>query len=208
MREALAEEKSVVLASVLRSADGKYYRQGVESPEELSTGFPKSEEDLFKYDAIIIGSIEATFFTFDQLKALEQFVSRRGGTLLALGGAKSLSAGGYGNTPIADLLPVYLRGENTTPGESQVFKAAVSGRGRDHPAARLADQSEANDKAWEQMPAITLPEVIADIKPGASVILEARSTREKNRVVPLLIEERYGRGRTLALMASDTWRWE
>jgi hypothetical protein len=30
---------------------------------------------------------------------------------------------------------------------------------------------------------------------------------DKNRTVPLLVEERYGRGRTLALMASDTWRW-
>jgi hypothetical protein len=57
------------------------------------------------------------------------------------------------------------------------------------------------------MPAISLPEVITETKPGASVILEARSTKEKNRVVPLLVEERYGRGKTLALLASDTWRW-
>ncbi|HEX8090173.1 MAG TPA: glutamine amidotransferase, partial [Blastocatellia bacterium] len=206
LREALSEEKNIILASVLRSADGKYYRQGIESPEELVTGFPKSEEELFKYDAIIIGSIEATFFTFDQLKAIEQFVSRRGGALLALGGPKAFNAGGYGNTPVADLLPIYLNG-SSVPGESQSFKAAPADRGRDHPAARLLDQPDANAKAWEQMPAITLPEVIADTKPGATVILEARSTRDRNRVTPLLAEERYGRGRTLALLASDTWRW-
>jgi len=57
------------------------------------------------------------------------------------------------------------------------------------------------------MPAITLPEIITDIKPGASVILEARSAKEKNRIAPLLVEERYGRGKTLSLLASDTWRW-
>ena len=57
------------------------------------------------------------------------------------------------------------------------------------------------------MPAITLPEVITDLKPGASVILEARSTKERNRVAPLLVEERYGRGKSMALLASDTWRW-
>jgi hypothetical protein len=57
------------------------------------------------------------------------------------------------------------------------------------------------------MPAITLPEVISETKPGASIILEARSTKERNQVRPLLVEERYGRGKTMALLASDTWRW-
>lgn len=207
LRESVSEEKNIVLVSVLRSADGKFYRQGVENADELVNGFPKSEEELFKYDALMIGSIEATFFTFDQLKAVEQFVSRRGGTLLALGGTKAFNAGGYGNTPLADLLPIFLNGNAEKPAESQTFKAAPADRGRDHPAARLVDQSDANAKAWEQMPAITLPEVINDLKPGASVILEARSTKEKNRVAPLLVEERYGRGKTMALLASDTWRW-
>ncbi|MFY9609292.1 MAG: vWA domain-containing protein [Blastocatellia bacterium] len=207
LRDAVAEEKNVVLVSVLRSADGKFYRQGVENADELAGGFPKSEEDLFKYDAVMIGSVEATFFTFDQLKAIEQFVSRRGGALLALGGAKALNAGGYGATPLADLLPIYLAGASAGSGEIEDFKAAPADRGRDHPAARLNEQPDANAKAWDLMPAITLPEVITDTKPGATVILEARNNREKNRVVPLLVEERYGRGRTLALLASDTWRW-
>ncbi|HJQ69992.1 MAG TPA: hypothetical protein VKA70_13525 [Blastocatellia bacterium] len=207
IRAALTDEKNVTLVSVLRSADGKYYRQGVESGEELAAGFPKSEEELFKYDALVLGSAEATFFSFDQLRAIEQFVSRRGGTLLALAGSKAFGAGGYSNTPIADLLPVYIESENALAGESQNFKAEPSARGRDNPAARLAEQPEQNQKAWEQMPAITLPEVITNTKPGASVILDARSVKDKNRVVPLLVEERYGRGRTLALLASDTWRW-
>ncbi|HEX5735958.1 MAG TPA: hypothetical protein VF131_24235 [Blastocatellia bacterium] len=207
IRAALADEKNVALVSVLRSADGKYYRQGVESGDELAAGFPKSEEELFRYDALVLGSAEATFFTFDQLRAIEQFVSRRGGTLLALAGPKAFGAGGYSNTPIADLLPVYIESENALAGESQNFKAEPSSRGRDNPAARLAEQPEQNQKAWADMPAITLPEVITNTKPGASVILDARSVKDKNRVVPLLVEERYGRGRTLALLASDTWRW-
>ncbi|PYT03042.1 MAG: hypothetical protein DMF60_19560 [Acidobacteria bacterium] len=207
LRESVAEEKNIQFVSVLRSADGKFYRQGIENADELVNGFPKSEEELFKYDALIIGSIEATFFTFDQLKAVEQFVSRRGGTLVALGGAKSFNAGGYGATPLADLLPIYLSGSKETPPETQTFKAAPADRGRDHPAARLVDQPDANAKAWEQMPAITLPEIISETKPGASIILEARSTKERNQVRPLLVEERYGRGKTMALLASDTWRW-
>jgi uncharacterized membrane protein len=205
IRSAFADEKNVTLVSVLRSADGKFYRQGVESGEELQTGFPKTVEELFKYDAVVLGSIEATFFTFDQLRWLEEFVARRGGTLLILGGSKSLSAGSYLNTPVADLLPVFLSGE-VSP-ESQTYFAQPTSRGKELTAVRLADTTEASAKAWEQMPAITLPEVAREIKPGATVILEARSKADKTRAVPLLVEERYGRGRTLAFLASDTWRW-
>jgi uncharacterized membrane protein len=204
IRSAFVDEKNMTLISVLRSADGKFYRQGVESGEDLVNGFPKTEEELFKYDAILIGSIEATFFSFDQLRAIEQFVSRRGGTVLLLGGSKSLTAGGYGNTPLADLMPVYMSG--VTSEESQTFLAQLSARGREHTAVRLADTVDANTKAWEQMPAVTLPEIVTEIKPGATILLEAKN-KTTNKVVPLLVEERYGRGRTLSLLASDTWRW-
>jgi uncharacterized membrane protein len=205
LRSAFAEEKNVTLVSVLRSADGKFYRQGVESGDELQSGFPKTIEELFKYESVILGSVEATFFTFEQLRWLEEFVARRGGTLLILGGSKSLSAGGYINTPVIDLLPVFLTGEMSP--ESQTYFAQPTSRGKELTAVRLADSAEASAKAWEQMPAITLPEVAREIKPGATVILEARSKTDKSRVVPLLVEERYGRGRTLAFLASDTWRW-
>src|SRR5262249_47983329 len=137
VRAAMAEEKSVVLVSLLRSAEGKFYRQGIEAPEELVTGFPKTEEELFKYDAVMIGSVEATFFAFERLRNLEQFVSRRGGTLLCLGGSKAFDAGGYANTPMADLLPLYLGGQLKAEGESQTFKARPSDRQQDHPAVRL-----------------------------------------------------------------------
>src|SRR5262249_47855799 len=207
IRGGMAEEKNVVLVSLLRSADGKYYRQDVENGDELSGGFPKSEEDLFKYDALMIGSVEATFFTFEQLRQIEQFVSRRGGSLLALGGTRSLDGGGYADTPMADLLPVYLTGQAVEPGESQTFKAAPSERGREHPAAQLAEQVEANARAWEEMPAISLPETLTALKPGATVILDAHDVKDRNLTVPLLVEERYGRGRTFAFLASDTWRW-
>lgn len=207
LRTAMSEEKNVVLVSVLRSAEGKFYRQGVESGDELVSGFPQGEEDLFKFDALILGTIEATFFSFDQLRAIEQFVSRRGGTLLALGGPRSFNAGGYGETPVADLLPVALRGDRDEKGREQAYRVIPSERGRDHPAARLLDQQDQNNRAWEQMPAVSLPEVITEIKPGATVILEATDGDARSRSVPVLVEERYGRGRSLALLASDTWRW-
>lgn len=211
LRQSLGRnEKNLALVSVLRSADGKFYRQGVESDQELKSGFPTTEEELFKYQGLILGSIEANFFTFDQLKSIEQFVARRGGGLLALGGRYAFDAGKYANTPVADLLPLYLNDQVEGGGAAEVsnFKAVLAPRGRTHAITRLNEDPGLNQKAWNELPLITLPERLSGVKPGATVLLEARGAKPgSNTTVPLLVEERYGRGRTLALTTSDTWRW-
>src|SRR5208282_6200138 len=45
---------------------------------ELRGGFPKTAEELFKYDAVILDRVEADFFTHEQLLLLQRFVSERG----------------------------------------------------------------------------------------------------------------------------------
>src|SRR5690606_32257270 len=54
MRRAIGEKSAVRLASLLRTTPNKFYRQGVESAEELADGFPADEETLFAYDALVI----------------------------------------------------------------------------------------------------------------------------------------------------------
>ena len=103
-------EKNVTLVSLQRTGENKFYRQGVGSQNELVTGFPKTEEELFSYDGLIIGSVEAGFFTADELRSIEAFVGRRGGGLLALGGRLAFDGGKYKGTVFEDLLPVSLTG--------------------------------------------------------------------------------------------------
>lgn len=202
-------EKNLTLVSSLRSADGKFYRQGVESGVELTSGFPATLEELFTYQGIIIGSVEANFFSYDQLRQIEQFASRRGAGVMAIGGSRSFDAGKYAQTPIADLLPVYLNERIEEP-EMQIvqnFKATLTSRGRAHAVTRLNEDRAQSAKVWDELPAISIPEALTTTKPGATVILEARHITDKNRVLPLLVEQRYGRGRTLAFTSNDSWRW-
>ncbi len=202
-------EKNLTLVSVLRSADGKFYRQGVESGEELTKGFPVTVEELFNYQGLVIGSIEANFFSYEQLKNIEQFVEKRGGGSLLLGGGRSFDAGKYANTPVSDMLPLYLNDQVEEP-EVQVvsnYKAVLAPRGRTHAVTRLNEDRNLSAKAWDELPPITIPENLNQLKPGATLILEARSINDRSRVVPLLAEERYGRGRSMALTTNDTWRW-
>lgn len=210
IRESIGpNEKNVTLVSLQRTGENKFYRQGVGNQTELATGFPKSEEELFSYDGLIIGSVEAGFFTADELRNIEAFVARRGGGLLALGGRLAFDGGKFKGTTIEELLPLALTGGpvDETNSFTPVYKPVLTGAGQAHPITRLNDDRGANQKIWNELPPVSVSEVLSNVKPGASVLLEAR--REGSaQVAPLLVQQRYGRGQTLALTAADTWRWK
>ena len=81
----------IQVVSMLRTTENKIYRQGISDPNELADGFPVRAEDLFAYDGIIIGVVEAGYFTPKQQELLREFVDRRGGGLLFLGGRFALA---------------------------------------------------------------------------------------------------------------------
>ena len=202
-------EKNVILVSLQRTGENKFYRQGVGNQVELATGFPKTEEELFSYQGLIIGSVEAGFFTADELRNIEAFVARRGGGLLALGGRLAFDGGKYKGTTIEDLLPISLNGGPVDDVNSftPVYKPILTAAGQAHPITRLNEDRAANQKAWNELPPVSVSEVLPNVKPGASVLLEARRVEGAAQVAPLLVQQRYGRGQTLALTAADTWRW-
>lgn len=211
LRQALAEDPQVNLVSVVRTAQGKFYRQGIESGEELVEGFPRSREELFRYQGLILGNIEAGFFSFDQLKQIEAFVSERGGGLLMLGGDRSFSAGGYGLTPLADVLPVVLDKERPSARGADERVAAyapvVTASGRIHPVTRLKREDGANLQAWRSLPPVTIPELFTEVKPGAVVLLEGQRGGGRERSV-MLAFQRYGKGISFAFTPCDSWRWQ
>ena len=76
---------------------------------ELEDGFPAKAEELFAYQGLIIGSVEANYFTPAQQELIQEFANRRGGGVLFLGGRYALADGGWtDNRRLAELLPVRL----------------------------------------------------------------------------------------------------
>ncbi|HEX7317264.1 MAG TPA: hypothetical protein VF297_25425 [Pyrinomonadaceae bacterium] len=219
LRDSLGrEEKNVQLISLLRTGENKLYRQGVSGETELAEGFPKTEEELFAYDGLMLGSVEASFFSIEQLRAIEAFVARRGGGLLAVGGRYAFGGGGYAGTPVADALPVIIRDraaglprEANAPLDAPAFKAQLTARGASHPITRLSEDRGQSQKLWNELPAVSVPEAPVGVKPGATVLLEARRASSEGRgggaSVTLLAQQRYGRGQAMAFTAADTWRW-
>ena len=218
IKRALEDDQVIEFASVSRTGTGKFYRQGIRSADEMSGGFPNSQGALNRFKAIIFGDVEASFFTIDQLGMIEQFVRNRGGGYLMLGGRNSFAEGDYWNTPIADLLPVELDlGRRTVvpprffdpnePVDEQGFRFAPTAVGYESPILKLSPEPSANRTRWSSMPPLTSLNFLGSIKPGASVLAEKRED-DFGAPEPLLIVQRYGKGRTAALATASTWRWQ
>ncbi len=205
IRRALEGDGSLRLAGLVRATPNKYYRQGVESPAELSDGFPQKASDLFAFDAIIIGSVEASVLNPQQHQLLKDFVDRRGGGLLMLAGRDGLADGGWARAPIAQALPARL-GNGTVKSFVQTpTKARLTAYGAESPIDRFADDERRNATLWNELPPLLDFEPLGRLKPGAVVLLEAVSGAHTQ---PLLVWQHYGRGTTYVLSTASTWRWK
>jgi uncharacterized membrane protein len=179
-------------------------RLGINDKDELRSGFPKSVEELFKYHAVILDDIEAGFFTQDQMSLLQQFVGRRGGGLLMLGGKDSFVEGGYQRAPVGEMLPVYLDRTDATNVEGG-YQLTLTREGWLQSWIRLRTNEEDEQKRLDGLPAFTSLNTIRAIKPGASVLAQVTAADGSTR--PALVAQQFGRGRTAALLIGDLWRW-
>jgi uncharacterized membrane protein len=205
LRRAADGDRALRLVSLVRTTPNKHFRQGVNSPTELRDGFPSSAAELFAYDAVIIGSYEATTLDQEQHRLLKEFVDTRGGSLLLLAGRKGLSAGGWHAAAIAPTLPTHLPSRGDSLYVLRTGAAQPTMYGLEYAITRLDDDPRRNAEAWKTLPPLADYQDLGRTKPGAMVLLEAVGERSR---VPLLVWQRYGRGATYVLGTSSTMRWQ
>jgi uncharacterized membrane protein len=204
IRRAAEDDHGIQVVSMLRTTENKIYRQGIGDPKELAEGFPVKAEDLFGYDGIIIGSVEAGYFTPRQQELLREFVDKRGGGLLFLGGRFALADGGWGASSMTELIPTFLPNAKNTfhrdPATAQLTDA-----GAESAVTRLVDDPAKNVDRWKKLPYMMDYQDVGTPKPGATVLAEMNAGRGR---LPLLVTQNYGRGRTAVMATSGTWRWQ
>jgi uncharacterized membrane protein len=207
-RRAVDGDRQLQLVTLLRSARDKYLRLGVDDSLELVSGFPTTRAQLFTYRAIVLGSIEASFFTGDQLRMISDFVSERGGGLLLLGGRSAFAEGGYAGTALADVMPVETEVTSRSDGDALTPVSAVpTAAGLRSPALQVAATDSLVALRWRTLPPLTMVNLLTRAKPGATVLLQGR-IGDRGLTRPLLVSQRFGRGHVLAFGAQDDWIWQ
>ncbi len=215
LRRAVEDDKYIDLFTILRTAPNKLYRQeqkdgghqGLTDVNELKDGFPSKIEELFGFDGLIFGSVDAPYLTKTQQDMVKEFVDRRGGGVLFLGGKDSLSDGGWAKSSAADILPTTLPERKNT----YSFAGAdveLTPEGRDSLITRIEEDPNKNVERWKKLPYIRTFQDPGEPKLGAVVLANFIPHEGGGVKRPLLVTMNYGRGRTAIFATGGSWRWQ
>lgn len=174
----------------------------VDVPESQLSLIPFPIDDIFleelkNFDVIVLDDFShRAYFNPVYLERVRDFV-RNGGGLAMFGGARAFDSGGYGESALREVLPVELDGKGNYQSLG-ALNAVLTPTGKAHPVTRLVPDPKSNDEAWSKMPPLTGLNQVRGVR-GEVLI----STGD----APLLAIGRFGKGRTLAFMSDDAWRW-
>jgi len=160
---------------------------------------PESMEQWQQYDLVILGDLACDAFRMSQLEDLHQAVFEHGLGLLMIGGVRNFGAGGYANTPVGRMLPVAVAGPEAQ--QEDEFRLTPTAEGEEHFALRLATDPAENQEAWQTVASLKGYLALGQPKAAAGVL----ATDGKDH--PILVVQRYGKGRTMAFATDSTWRW-
>ena len=217
LKRALSDDPGLEIDAVVRKGqndDGRdtfYVQADPSRMAALTSGYPFKRSELFAYDGVIFGNIEADFFTREQLELTNEFVASRGGGLLVLG-ARSFDRQGLAGTALEQALPIDLtdRSSNITLASAQMAivnpnTPALTVDGASHPATRLAITPEDNRAKWASLPALASVAHVGGTRPGAQVLAVALTAGGTPQ--PLIAAQRYGQGRSIVFAGEASWRW-
>jgi uncharacterized membrane protein len=182
--------------------------------EDLSLiPFPVAEifgEQLRTFDAVLfVNFAHAPYRSIEMdryLPNLRDYV-KGGGAFAMLGGDQSFGEARYGETALAEVLPV-LPLDGVGPASEEI-RPRLTPEGRRHPVTALAAGEAANDAAWAALPGLPGMNRTGTLPPasGATVLLEAPAVLVAGRPAPVLAVREAGQGRTLALATDASWAW-
>lgn len=164
-----------------------------------------------KYEAYILGDLDASVFQPGELDDLADTVSKGAG-LIMLGGLHSFGPGGYAETPLASVLPIRMHRFERQGLDDEVsedlhvpgpLKMMPSGIGRLHFTLMLAGDASGSLAVWKRLPLLDGANRFRTdaIKPLALILAEAGPGQ------PLLVAHDSGRGRVMAFAGDTTWHW-
>jgi uncharacterized membrane protein len=169
------------------------------------------EEQIKSFDLLVFHNFNyGPYHVEPYLPGVREYLES-GGAVAMIGGDLSFASGGYGQSALADALPVDLTGIPPSGERSlttDTFKPRVSAEGRTHPVTSLSLDGKTNEARWAALPPLEGINRVARVRPGASALLTHPTLKsEDGKPAPVLAVGDVGKGRVLALLTDTAWHW-
>lgn len=221
VKAALEVDPLVHLVTLCHLPGGGVYVQGEPLHDHPEQGLVSSQAELFKYDVVILRDVPRSLFraggdiSESRLRTLLEFVLKRGGGLVALGGQDVYRAGGYEDSALMEILPFDLTDHfSKEPQFESRFFVNVPKAAYTHPLLRLLPDPQRNRERWNGLRELDGSNNVGRFKPLATPLL-TRFVKIKNsqgemdeKEVPLLAYQAVGEGKVIAAAVDTFWRWQ
>jgi uncharacterized membrane protein len=169
------------------------------------------EEQIKSFDLLIFHNFNyGPYHVEPYLPGVREYLES-GGAVAMIGGDLSFASGGYGQSALADALPVDLTGIPASGERSlttDTFKPRLTPEGRGHPVTSLSLDGKVNEARWAALPPLEGINRVARLRPGASALLTHPTLKsEDGKPAPVLAVGEVGKGRALALLTDTAWHW-
>ncbi|HEY4330308.1 MAG TPA: hypothetical protein VGN88_11275, partial [Phycisphaerae bacterium] len=221
LKNELIREPTVNISTLLLTADDGFTQDADPAVHDKVTGeeifpgalvhFPDTAQDLNKYDVLIIGDVEPTYFSPLQQNLIIDWVKTKGGGLCWIAG-NTYNPETYRETPMEVLLPVTPdeidpRARILPPSDNTPFGIQLTAAGKETNLFRFFDDPE---ESWQQV--TNLPDLywykpVVALKPGAIVLAMNPKRSLGGNPAPLLVMRQFGAGPVVFSGFGDTWRW-
>jgi len=199
VREALTQDPDINVISSIRTA-----RAGA---DRGSQGLLLAEQ-LANINVVVLGDVEASYFSAQEVRALRSWVTDRQGAVLITGGYHSFGPEGFGRSDLREILPVEFSA-SANPQIEQPFQLQLTEIGRDCPIFHLTGDRIRDTAFFQALPPLAGCSRIAGVKPGAQVLAvdPAATAPDGSQGLPVMIAQQVGTGRTMVFAVDTTWRW-
>jgi predicted nucleic acid-binding protein len=210
LRDAMNRDRRLKLDIVLTGAEPVS-----EPPPPRIAAIPDDQDSIEAYDLIIIGDVDPSLFTDQQIEWMAGAVRDNGSGLLILAGPK-YNPNRYIDSSLLDLFPVEpapLRSLETgrpKAKESERFQCQLTMLGESHRALQLEDEAENNLRRWTSLPGVFWFAPVHKARSGSSVLAvhpAVPTEADPEQLTPLLAVQYFGKGRVFYCGIDETWRW-
>ncbi|MBI5511537.1 MAG: hypothetical protein HY903_22505 [Deltaproteobacteria bacterium] len=180
------------------------------APDEELSLIPFPVDKLFttelkSFDVIIFQNFDYRPYQMSQYLPNIRDAVKGGLGFVMIGGDQSFGAGGYGTTPIAEIVPLNLDSADVS---WQHAVPEITPAGRGHPVTDLTRGNGSNERLWKALPAWRSINISSGLRPEASALVVDTAVRDlTGNPAPLVAAMDVGQGRSLAIASDSMWRW-